>query len=173
MKSKRVVLVGLMGSGKTSVGRRLAAQLDLEFVDTDEAISAQTGRTPAEIIEESGEPYFRQIERDVVLGELARPGSRVLALGGGAFVDPEIRRTCGEEPNRAVYLVTPADVAAQRAAGDVHVVRPLLVGDANERMAALLRRRAAFYEEAAIHVSTDGRDVDAIVEDLVRRLGDD
>ncbi|HET7211744.1 MAG TPA: shikimate kinase, partial [Methyloceanibacter sp.] len=87
---RSVVLIGLMGAGKTAVGRRLAARLELPFVDADSEIEAAAGATISEIFAEHGEAYFRLGERKVI-ARLLDSGPQVLATGGGAYMDPETR----------------------------------------------------------------------------------
>ena len=88
--SRSIVLVGLMGCGKTSVGRRLAFRLGLPFVDADEEIERAAGKTIKEIFTDHGEPYFRDGERRVI-GRILKSGPQVLATGGGAFMNSETR----------------------------------------------------------------------------------
>ncbi len=134
-----VVLVGLMGVGKSTVGRRLAAMLDRDFVDVDEEIERAADRTVSEIFDSHGESYFRDGERRVI-ARLMDEAHGVIATGGGAFVDPETRAAILELVERTARRDN----------------RPLLrSGDPREILTALKDRRGAAYAEAQIHVVTD------------------
>src|SRR5690606_20792897 len=93
---RQIVLIGLSGVGKTTVGRMLAQRLGWPFIDTDEVITSRQGRTPADILETDGEPQFREIEESIVL-EAARQAPAVISTGGGAFLSPRSRRALGEQ----------------------------------------------------------------------------
>lgn len=173
MQAKRrpdrpVVLVGLMGAGKSTVGRRLAAALDTDFVDADEAIVTAAGMSIPEIFERYGEPAFRDLERRLVL-RLLREGHGVIALGGGAFVDPEIRRAVRERAV-SVWLRADLDTLVERTARKPGR-RPLLMrGDPREILAELMERRYPVYAEADITVDTGPGPVDRVVEAVLERL---
>src|SRR5947199_3372682 len=117
-----VVLVGLMGVGKSTVGRRLARRLGLSFVDTDAEIEDAAGYSAAEIFERFGERDFRDGERRLV-ARLIEGEIRVIATGGGAFVDPNTRRLLNERAI-TVWLDAPVDILAERTAR--RDTRPLL-----------------------------------------------
>ena len=166
-----VVLVGLMGVGKSTVGRRLAKRLGLDFVDSDSAIEDAAGYSPAEVFERYGERDFRDGERRLV-ARLIEGDVRVIATGGGAFVDP---RTRGLLNDRAitVWLDAPVDVLAERTSRrDTRA--QLRNGDPKETLERLSQERRESYEEAHIHVkSGDGAHkevVEAIVEALEKHL---
>jgi shikimate kinase len=147
-----VVLVGLMGAGKSTVGRRLAALLDFEFVDADEAIEEAAQMSVAEIFSEFGEPYFRDGERRVI-ARLIEERHGVIATGGGAFVNPETRSLILEH-GIAVWIDCDLDTLVDRTAR--RSTRPLLqTGDPRETLARLREERAPFYAEAPIHVTSD------------------
>ncbi|MEH6685382.1 MAG: shikimate kinase [Qipengyuania sp.] len=147
-----VVLVGLMGVGKSTVGRRLAAMLDRDFVDVDEEIERAADRTVSEIFDSHGESYFRDGERRVI-ARLMDEAHGVIATGGGAFVDPETRAAILERAI-AVWLDCDIDTLVERTARRDN--RPLLrSGDPREILTALKDRRGAAYAEAQIHVVTD------------------
>jgi len=155
-----IVLVGFMGAGKTTVGRLLADELGLPFLDSDHVIERREQRSIAEIFATDGEAVFRKVERETVLDLLGRADA-VLALGGGAVEDPATRAAVA----RAITVhlaVSPASVTA-RVGSDAS--RPVL---ARADVAELLDRRLAHYDEAAsIRVSTDGRPVDDVVRDVL------
>lgn len=169
--NRPIVLVGLMGVGKSTVGRRLAKRLGLPFVDSDAAIADASGFSAAEVYERYGEGDFRDGERRLV-ARLIDGEIRVIATGGGAFVDPRTRQLLNERAI-TIWLDAPVDVLAERTAR--RDTRPLLrTPDPKATLDRLARERRASYQEAHIHVkSGDGahRDVvDAIVEALKRHL---
>lgn len=147
-----IVLVGLPGAGKSTVGRQAARLLETGFVDLDGLIASRTGSTVERYIEENGESAFRACEAEMAREVLAGPPA-VVATGGGYFADPENRRQAIER-GFPVYLHVSPSVAARRlgsAAG-----RPLLKGyDLTLRLAQLLQQRQAAYLEATAKVSTD------------------
>jgi shikimate kinase len=168
-----VVLVGLMGVGKSTVGRRLARRLGLSFVDTDEEIEGAAGYPPAEIFERYGEQDFRDGERRLV-ARLVHGDVRVIATGGGAYVDPRTRELLNERAI-TVWLDAPVDILAERTSRrDTRA--QLREGDRKAVLQRLSEERRRSYEEAHIHVkSGDGAHkdvVDAIVEALEKHLAE-
>jgi shikimate kinase len=166
-----VVLVGLMGVGKSTVGRRLAKRLGLPFVDSDSAIEDAAGYTAAEVFERYGEQDFRDGERRLV-ARLIDGEVRVIATGGGAYVDARTRKLLNERAI-TVWLDAPIDILAERTAR--RDTRPLLKNcDPKGTLERLAEERRPSYEEAHIHVkSGDGahRDVvDAIIQALEEHL---
>src|SRR5690348_2970400 len=159
-----IVLGGLMGVGKSTVGRRLARRLGLPFVDSDAAIEDAAGLSPAEVFERYGEHDFRDGERRLV-ARLVEGSVRVIATGGGAFVDPRTRELLNSRAI-TVWLDAPVDVLAERTARrDTRA--QLRNGDPKATLERLAKERRGSYEQAHIHVkSGDGahRDVvDAIL----------
>src|SRR5438445_2638627 len=166
-----VVLVGLMGVGKSTVGRRRAKRLGLPFVDSDSAIEDAAGYTAAEIFERYGEQDFRDGERRLV-ARLIDGEVRVIATGGGAFVDPRTRQLLNERAI-TVWLDAPVDILAERTSR--RDTRALLrKGDPKAVLQKLSEERRPSYAEAHIHVkSGDGAHkdvVDAIVAALDQYL---
>ena len=162
-----VVLVGLMGVGKSTVGRRLARRLGLPFVDSDAEIEDAAGYPAAEIFERFGERDFRDGERRLV-ARLVEGEIRVIATGGGAFVDPRTRRLLNERAI-TVWLDAPIEILTERTSRrDTRA--QLRNGDPRIVLQKLADERRPSYAEAHIHVkSGDGahRDVvDAIVQEL-------
>ncbi len=163
-----VVLVGLMGAGKTTVGRRLARRLDLPFKDADAEIEAAAGRTVAEIFEDFGEAGFRDGERRVIARLLTEEGPMVLALGGGAFVDADTRALAR---SRAVTVWLRADLDTLMERVSRRDDRPLLrAEDPRAVMAELMERRAPFYGEADITVDVDDASHDATASRIAEAL---
>jgi shikimate kinase len=162
------VLVGAMGAGKSTVGRLLASALGVGFLDTDEVVEREAGKTVAEIFVDDGESAFRAREREAVAASL-RSHDGVLALGGGAVLDPETRILL--EGHHVVFLRVGLSDAAQRVG--LGVSRPLLLGNVRGRIKQLLDERTPIYEAVAEHVvETDGRTA-AEVADQVRALVED
>jgi shikimate kinase len=150
--ARPVVLVGLMGVGKSTVGRKLAALLNRDFVDADDAISEAAQLSIPEIFEQFGEPYFRDGERRVI-ARLIEEGHGVIATGGGAFVDPSTRALILE---RSVAVWIDCDVATLVERTARRNTRPLLRGgDPHEILTRLAAERAPFYAEAPIRVVSE------------------
>jgi shikimate kinase len=166
-----VVLVGLMGVGKSTVGRRLAKRLGLPFVDSDSAIEDAAGYTAAEVFERYGEQDFRDGERRLV-ARLIDGEVRVIATGGGAYVDPRTRQLLNERAI-TVWLDAPVDILTERTSRrDTRA--QLRKGDPKSILERLAEERRRSYEEAHIHVkSGDGAHkevVDAIIQALEEHL---
>ena len=148
---RTVALVGLMGAGKTTVGRRLAQALGLPFVDADEAISTAAGRSIDDIFAERGECEFRRGERQVIARLLAGP-AHVLATGGGAFIDPNTRALMKAQAI-TIWLRAPLDVLMKRVSRRDH--RPLLKEDDPQAvMQRLMDERYPIYAEADLTIDT-------------------
>jgi len=160
MNARHLVLVGLMGAGKTTVGRRCAKQLVRDFVDLDDLIMTHAAMSIEDIWRDGGEQRFRQLEREVVADVCASPVLLVVACGGGTVVDAENRRRL-QEVGIIVWLRAPTAVLAARVGNDAR--RPLLAGDPAGALARLAELRAGAYAEAAdAVVDTDDRGVNAV-----------
>lgn len=169
---RTIVLVGLMGAGKSCIGRRLAQVLDVPFVDADTEIEKAAGLSINEIFAKYGEPSFRDGERRVMT-RLLQDRPSVLAAGGGAFMDPETRQLI-KQGAVSVWLRADLDTLAGRTKGRSH--RPLLnQGDPRETLAQLMEKRYPVYAEADIAVDTgpDNPNVTttAVLQALERHLG--
>lgn len=165
--NKSLVMVGLMGCGKTSVGRRLSAKLELPFVDADEEIELAAGKTISEIFADHGETYFRDGERKVI-ARLLMNGPQVLATGGGAFMNAETRENI-KKAGISIWLKADLPVLMKRVMRRDN--RPLLkTADPEARMRELMEERYPIYAQA--DVVTYSRDVphDAIVEEIIEAL---
>src|SRR3982751_3338367 len=162
-----VVLVGLMGAGKSTVGRRLAKRLGLPFVDSDSEIEEAVGLPWGELFERYGEEDYRDGERRLV-ARLIDGQVRVVATGGGVFVDPRTRELLNERAI-TIWLDAPVDILAERTGR--RATRPLLKnGDRKATLERLAEVERAAYAEAHIHVkSGDGAHKD-VVETIVRAL---
>lgn len=166
-QGRSIVLVGLMGAGKSSVGRRLASRLGLPFVDADNEVEAAAGCTIEEMFETHGEQYFRDGERRVIARLLNGP-RQVLATGGGAYMDPSTR-ACIRERGIAVWLRAEHDVLMKRVKRRKD--RPLLKqGDPAETLRRLMEVRYPIYAEADITVDSGDGPHELVVEEIVRRL---
>jgi shikimate kinase len=166
---RNVFLIGPMGSGKTAVGRHLARMLHFTFHDSDADIEARTGVDIAFIFEKEGESGFRVRERESI-DRLTRLESIVLATGGGAIIEEDNRRALAER-GAVVYLATSIDQQLERTRHARH--RPLLndTTDPERRLHELMQRRAILYAQIAdLTVSTDGRRVQLVAEEIQHSL---
>jgi shikimate kinase len=160
---RTIVMVGLMGAGKTSIGRRLAQRLGLPFVDADHEIESAAGCTIEEIFERYGEAAFRDGERKIIQRLLEQP-PHVLATGGGAFIDPETRASI-KAAGISVWLKAYLDVLTRRDSRRSN--RPLLKrGEPREILAMLMEQRYPVYAEADICIDS----LDAPAEMTVERV---
>ncbi|OBI18130.1 shikimate kinase [Mycobacterium sp. E2327] len=163
----KAVLVGLPGSGKSTIGRRLAKALGVGLLDTDVAIEQQTGRSIPEIFATDGEQEFRRIEEQVVRTALAEHDG-VLSLGGGAVTSPGVCEALAG--HTVVYLEIGAREGVRRTGGTA--VRPLLAGpDRAEKYRELMAKRVPLYRRVAtIRVDTNRRNPGAVVRNILSRL---
>jgi shikimate kinase len=149
--TRTIALVGLMGAGKTTIGRRLAQALELPFADADDAIVTAAGRSIEDIFADRGECEFRRGERNVIARLLAGP-AHVLATGGGAFIDPRTRALMKERAI-SIWLKAPLDVLMKRVTRRDH--RPLLKeDDPRAVMQRLMDERYPIYAEADLTIET-------------------
>jgi len=164
---QRVVLVGFMGSGKSTVGRLLASRLGWEFVDTDAVIAARAGSAVTVIFRERGEPAFRELEAEV-LEELRQRTRVVIATGGGAPTQERNAPFFAGQGTAVFYLRVSLDTALRRTGA--HRDRPLLAqGPAAVR--TLYAARLARYESLGVAVDTDGRDPAAVATAILDLMG--
>ncbi|MGH9056377.1 MAG: shikimate kinase [Acidimicrobiales bacterium] len=146
MKATRVLLVGMMGVGKTAVGRILADRLDWPYVDSDEEVEAATGQTVAELFEAGGEEAFRPLESEALAKAVAGDGPAVVSVAGGAVLDPA-NRTLLRRSGLVVWLRAKPATLAERVAGGTH--RPLLARDPAGTLERLDAARRPLYQEVA------------------------
>ena len=158
---RSVVLVGMMGAGKSSIGRRLSARLGVPFVDADTEIETAAGMTIAEIFAKHGEPYFRAGEQRVI-ARLLDGGPQVLATGGGAVMDASTRAAI-KEKGVSVWLKADLEVLLRRTKrrGD----RPLA-----GKIETLLPQREPFYAQSDIVIQSREEPHEAVIDDLIAEL---
>ena len=167
MRQRPIVLVGMMGAGKSTVGRRLAQRLRRRFADADDEIERAAGMAISDIFERFGEPYFRDGERRVI-ERLLREGPMVLATGGGAFAQDDTRAMI-MALGLPVWLDVPIDVLVERVARRNH--RPLLHGrDARAVITELLDQRRPAYAAAPIQIHSDHSPHDRAVDAILAAL---
>jgi shikimate kinase len=164
MRYSIIYLVGFMGSGKTSVGRRLAGLLGWSFVDLDDEIEKRAGARIRELFRIHGEDHFRRLERQE-LERMGETSQAVVALGGGAFCSDENQELIARK-GVTVWLDSPLDLLMARCRGEDS--RPL-AGSAEE-MARLLEGRRPFYARATLRVETADRPADEVAREILGRL---
>lgn len=169
LSEKTIVIIGMPGSGKSSVGRKLAARLGLPFVDSDAEVERAAGMTIEQIFDNLGEPAFRDGEHRVIARLLEGPPC-VLSTGGGAFLNAATRDLVRKHA-LSVWLKAEIDVLLDRTSRRDN--RPLLRnGDHSKILQELLAQREPFYATADIVVTSDTRPVDNMAERVVRALYD-
>jgi len=150
---KNIVLVGFMGSGKTTVGKLLAEQTGMPLVDMDTQIEERSGKTINEIFAQDGEPHFRALEREMVQ-ELASKDGQIISTGGGIVLNPNNIANF-EKTGLVVCLLVDADTVLDRVRHDS--TRPLLAGDKETKIVELLQSRKHLYESITHKINTNGR----------------
>lgn len=168
MKKPNIILTGFMATGKTTVGKRLAAQLGYRFVDTDRLIETRSGMTVPEIFERQGEAVFRALEAEVARDLGARQGL-VIATGGRLMLDADNAAALGKRALVFCLVTTPDEIIA-RVAADPGVARPMLAGpDPMARLLALIREREGGYRRFP-QVDTTGKTPAQVAADLLTRI---
>jgi shikimate kinase len=170
MTENNIILTGFMGAGKTSVGRALSRRLGLRFEDLDDWIENREGKTIAQIFQEAGEAGFRTLETAALRELLAELDSlpRVVALGGGAFVQPVNAALIEEANAHSVFLDAPVKELLRRCEQE-NKERPLRQSPRQFRELYQKRRRS--YMKAALRIETDGKDVEAVAAEVACNLG--
>jgi shikimate kinase len=164
-----IALIGLMGAGKSTVGKLVASELQLGFMDVDEAIVEQTGATVRQLWEAGGEAAYRVLESRIVLETLAAPNPQVLATPGGAVLDPAVRRAL--EPAFVVWLRADPEVLATRLEEDSH--RPLLRDDPAGVLRRMADERSEIYRNLAdLTADVDAQSPEAVADLVVRSFRD-
>lgn len=161
-----VALAGFMGTGKSRIGWELSRALALHFVDTDKLITRVVGKSIPEVFAQEGEGFFRACEQEVV-GRITRLDNAVISLGGGTFIHEANRHALLERGPVVVLWASPETIYQRTKHSD----RPLLrVDNPLERIKTMLDERESVYREGTIHVHSDGRPSEEIVEEIIERL---
>lgn len=163
---RNIVLIGFMGTGKSTVGLALAERLGFRFVDTDQVVAEQEGRSIAELFEQEGEGYFRDQESNT-LSNVLQGDKQVISTGGGSVLR-ESNRKLMLSGGFVVALTAPPNVLLARLRGDVN--RPLLAGDKEERVHKLLEERKHAYDFAHYTVDTSRSNIRETVESIVETM---
>ncbi|MFK8026121.1 MAG: shikimate kinase [Ilumatobacter sp.] len=167
---RHIVLVGMMGAGKSSVGRVLSKRLDRDLLDSDEIIEANTGRTVREIWATDGEPEFRRLETEMLRTAIAAPEPCVIAAAGGVVLSDENREVLKGENAHVVWLLADVDLLLDRVKAGMH--RPLLDDDPEGTLRAMYRDRHDLYQEVAdAIVSVDNRTINDVAGAVMRCAG--
>jgi shikimate kinase len=163
LKRSNIVLIGFMGTGKSTVGRLLAERLGWDLVDTDHYIEKQEGMTIPELFRTKGEAYFRDAETRAIRDIMGRT-KQVVATGGGSVLAEE-NRTCMKLNGYVVALTASVETIILRVGGDSN--RPLLQGKASEAVPQLLERRRHAYDFADLRIATDRLRIEHIAQRLL------
>lgn len=163
-RSSHVVLIGMMGVGKSTVGRRVAKALDRPFFDSDDEVVARTGRAVTEIFSTDGEPAFREIEAATMAELLSSPTASVIAAAGGSVLDPTTR-TRLRASGTVIWMRAPVDVLVGRTSRGTH--RPALANDPRATLTQMETDREALYSEVADAVVDCTAPIAAVVASIV------
>lgn len=164
---KRIIIIGPPGAGKTTIGKLLAKDLELDFIDTDSEIERQTGKKISDIFLDEGETGFRKIEREIVIKSL-KEEDVVISLGGGSILDSEVEGLLRNEP-QVVYLEVSISNAAPRVGFNAE--RPLLLANPRQQWLKLFEERRELYEALGRYrVNTDNRKPKETVAEIQERL---
>jgi shikimate kinase len=169
----KIVLIGYRGTGKTSVGKRIAERLDMPFYDTDELIQSKAGKTIREMVDQEGWDAFRQRER-AIIKQLPASEDAIIAAGGGAIMDAANRKAL-KQKGRCVWLTADVTTITKRMRNDrtSDAQRPPLSGDDSEQetIAILEARRPIYQEMADCTIDTSGKGIDVIADEILSALG--
>ena len=159
-----------MGSGKTTVGKRIAQELGYAFVDSDDVVASAAGKSVRQIFAQDGEAVFRQCESEAIKSVLAdRQSSVVLATGGGAVISSDNRQLISEQASTVVWLdASVEDLVVRTKSG---ATRPLLDGDAATTLQSLSNQRSAWYDEVAtVRIDTRGKSVSKVCSAVLEAI---
>jgi len=157
---RNIILIGFMGTGKSTVGKAVATELDWGFIDTDEQVEALAGKSISELFAQDGEQHFRKLESQV-LSDIAKREHLVVSTGGGAVLRQENRQAMLAS-GLVVALTADAETIIERVRLDTN--RPLLAGDLPSKVQRLMKERAGAYDFATVKIDTSGLGVEEIVE---------
>lgn len=164
----RLVLIGPMGAGKTTVGREIATILKCSFADTDALIEADQGKSVSEIFVEDGEPHFRLVEESIVIDALISEDG-VLSLGGGAVMNDAVQEALKKSPAKKVFLDISLAAVSPRVGFDS--ARPLLMVNPRQKWAELMTARRPIYESLAdLTIDVSEKSVDEITKEIIGAL---
>ncbi len=166
MTHKNIVLIGFMGTGKSSVGKALAKKLGRVWVDVDQYIEGQEKKKIAEIFEKDGEPHFRKLEKEAVM-QIASRGDLVITTGGGVVLDAENTQAL-KRNGLIITLAATAETIYSRVKDSRH--RPLLKGDKMAEIQKLLEQRRPLYEKADLTFRTDGKNAGQVAGEIAAAL---
>jgi shikimate kinase len=169
MRNKKIIaVIGLMGVGKSTIGAKLAKKLKCYFIDCDCEIEDREGKTIREIFAQNGEKYFRQVEKKIIKEIILRDEEIVLSLGGGAFVDDEIRKIL-KEKTFTIWLHARIDVILQRIGNKI--TRPLLnQGNKRDVLEELAANRYPAYSEADFKFDTSNENHDSLIKKIIKSI---
>jgi len=162
-----ILLIGFMGAGKSSVGHALAHELRCDFIDLDVVVERLAGKPIAEIFKTLGEPAFRKLEAEALDEVLSRAGSCVVALGGGAFVQPANRERIARSAGRVVFLEVSFEEALRRI-GEAGGARPLAAS--RELLEKLFQQRESVYRQAHFRTDTTNKSVAEVAGEVAAWL---
>lgn len=164
----KLVLMGPMGAGKTTVGKEVAERLSLNFADTDALIEADQGKSVSEIFVEDGEPHFRLVEESIVIDALLSE-TGVLSLGGGSVMNEEVAKTLKSSPAKKIFLDISLAAVSPRVGFDS--ARPLLMVNPRQKWAELMNLRKPTYESLAdLTIEVSEKSVTEIAEQIIGSL---
>jgi shikimate kinase len=163
MEKSNIVLVGFMGTGKTTVGRLLSEQTGMPLVDMDTQIEQRTGKSITEIFATDGEARFRELERELVR-ELSARGGQIVSTGGGIVLNPA-NISDYEQTGLVVCLLASAETVIDRVKHDT--ARPLLAGDKQERIVRLMEERRPLYAAIRHKIATDGLSPESVAGQII------
>ena len=164
----RLVLIGPMGAGKTTVGRAIASELGVDFADTDALIEADQGKTVSEIFVEDGEAHFRLVEESIVIDALLE-STGVLSLGGGSVMNDEVQKALRATSAKKVFLDISLSAVAPRVGFDT--ARPLLMVNPRQKWAELMSQRRPTYESLAdLKIEVSEKSVSGITAEIIGAL---
>lgn len=165
MATQNIVLIGFMGTGKTTVGKQLASTLSMKFLDMDNVIVERTGKSIPDIFAQDGEQHFRALERNLA-HELSKQSGLIIATGGGIVLNPANISDLSRTGLVVCLSATPAKIL-ERVATDTN--RPLLAsGDKMEKIEELLYKRKPLYDSISNQIDTTNLSVEEITENIIR-----
>lgn len=170
-EAKNIVLIGLMGSGKSSIGRTIAKALNRRFIDTDRYIERKFGKTIPEIFNEEGEESFRKIERETIK-KISQYIGIVIATGGGTIKDPENFK-CLKQSGWIIALFASPETLYKRIEGKR--IRPLLLDkdDPIKELDDIYKNRKGMYAQADFQINTENKEINQIADEIINLLNID